>query len=234
MLDVIQDARAAGRRALDDEQAKRLVAGFGVRVPRCRVVRGDADIDAAMGELRAPFALKAMSPTLLHKSDAGGVRLRLHSSAAVREAMHEMRTDPRMAAHELDGFLLEEMAAPGHELVCGGRWDANFGPVVMVGLGGIFVEVLADVSFRLCPIEPVDAREMLDELRGARVLDGARGGVAASRDSIVDVLMALGGENGLLLRARGDVVELDLNPVIAAATHATAVDARILLREGAR
>jgi acetyl-CoA synthetase (ADP-forming) len=230
MLEVIRQAHAEGRRALDEAQAKRLVADFGVRVPRSVVIRADADVDAATGRLRAPFALKAMSPTLLHKSDAGGVRLRLGCAAAVRDAMRDMRSDARLAMHAVDGFLLEEMAQPGHELVVGGRWDANFGPVVMLGLGGIFVEVLADVSFRLCPIERVDALEMLDELRGARVLEGARGGVVASREAIVETLMAVGGPQGLLPCAKGDIVELDLNPVIVDAAHATAVDARILLR----
>lgn len=230
MLEVIREAQASGRQALDEGQAKTLVARFGVPVPRSVVLRNEPDVEAAIERLRAPLALKVMSPTLLHKSDVGGVRLRLDSTAAVREAMREMRSDPRLAAHAVHGFLVEEMAQPGHELVCGGRWDLNFGPVVMVGLGGIFVEVLADVSFRLCPILPVDAREMLDELRGVRVLQGSRGGLTASTDAIVDVLMAVGGADGLLLRAKGDIVELDLNPVIVDATQAMAVDARILLR----
>ncbi|HVZ46822.1 MAG TPA: acetate--CoA ligase family protein [Ramlibacter sp.] len=230
MLEIIREARAAHRKSLDEAQAKRLVAAFGVRVPRSTILREDADVDAAMSELRAPLVLKAMAPTLLHKSDAGGVRLRLDCASAVRDAMRDMRTDRRMAAHSVDAFLLEEMASSGHELVIGGRWDANFGPVAMLGLGGIFVEVFADVSFRLCPIERIDALEMIGELRGARVLEGARGGAVASRDAIVDALMAVGGADGLMLRAEGAIAELDLNPVIVDAARATAVDARVLLR----
>ncbi len=229
MRDLIGKARAAGRRALDESQAKQLVARFGVRVPRAAVLHQEADVDAAARDLRAPFVLKAMSPTLLHKSDAGGVRLGLDSAIAVRDAMRDMQSDPRLAPHSVEGFLLEELAQAGHELAIGGRWDANFGPVVMLGLGGVFVELLADVSFRLCPIERIDALDMLGELRGLGALEGARGGVAVSKDAIVDVLMAVGGAEGLLLRGKGQIVELDLNPVIVGATHATAVDARLLL-----
>jgi acyl-CoA synthetase (NDP forming) len=144
-----------------------------------------------------------------------------------------MRADPRMTAHHIDAFLLEEMAPPGDEIVVGGSWHPQFGPVVMVGLGGIFVEVFADVSFRLCPIERQDAVEMIAELRGAVVLDGARGGRVANRDAIVDVLLAIGGRQGVLLSAGGDIVELDLNPVIVDHTQAIAVDARIVLRDSA-
>jgi acetyl-CoA synthetase (ADP-forming) len=101
----------------------------------------------------------------------------------------------------------------------------------MVGLGGIFVELFEDVSFRLCPIAREDAREMLDELRASAILDGARGSGAVSREAVVDVLMAVGGEGGLMALCDGQIAELDLNPLIVDAQGATAVDARVLLRK---
>lgn len=233
MQSILQAARTAGRTMLSEPEAKALAAQAGLRVPRSATLRGEDEIEDALRTLGPPFVLKAMASTLVHKSDAGGVRLHLRDAAQVREALRAMRAEPRLAAHELDGFLLEEMAPRGHEFVIGGSWHPHFGPVVMAGLGGIFVEVFADVAFRICPIERIDAEEMIAELRGARVLDGARGGVVASRSALVDALMAVGGADGLLSRAGGEIVELDLNPVIVDAAHATAVDARVVLRAAA-
>jgi acyl-CoA synthetase (NDP forming) len=114
-------------------------------------------------------------------------------------------------------------------MVVGGLRDPQFGPLLMVGLGGIFVEVLADVAFRICPIRRIDAEEMLDELKGAAVLEGARGRRPVSRDAIVDILMKIGGEQGLLMRHSADIAELDINPLIVSESGAVAVDARLIL-----
>jgi acetyl-CoA synthetase (ADP-forming) len=121
------------------------------------------------------------------------------------------------------------MVAKGHELVLGCSVHEHFGPVLMLGLGGIFVEVLADVVFRLCPLTRHDAEEMLDEIRGAAVLAGARGGIVANREKIVDVIMQIGGEHGIMCSLAGEISELDVNPLIVDGIRATAVDARILI-----
>jgi acetyl-CoA synthetase (ADP-forming) len=121
------------------------------------------------------------------------------------------------------------MAPAGQEVVVGAVRDPNFGPRVMVGLGGIFVEILADVAFRICPITRLDAAEMLDELKGVALLDGARGRVRASREAIIDVLLKIGGENGLLMQHADDFKEADINPLIVSANGAVAVDARFVL-----
>jgi acyl-CoA synthetase (NDP forming) len=140
-----------------------------------------------------------------------------------------MRAQPAIARARIDGFLVEEMAPQGMELVIGGLRDPQFGPLVMVGLGGIFVEVLQDVAFRICPIERNDALEMLDELKGRALLDGARGQPAVSRQALVDVLLKVGGDSGLLLTLGDEIAEADLNPVIVSAHGAVAVDARFIL-----
>ena len=129
----------------------------------------------------------------------------------------------------IEGFLVEEMAPAGQEIVVGGVRDPQFGPLVMVGLGGIFVEVLADVSFRICPITRRDAGEMLDELKGAALLRGARGRKPVSRTAIVDVLLKIGGEGGLLMTHAQDIAEADINPVVVSEHGAVAVDARFVL-----
>lgn len=226
---LIAEARTAKRAALDELAGKRLLASFGVAVPRSLVLQDATAAAAACGKLSPPFALKVMSPEILHKSDAGGVAVALNSAREVEEAVRAMMGRPAISNACIDGFLLEEMAPAGVEVVVGGLHDPQFGPMVMVGLGGIFVEVLADVAFRICPIARLDAGEMLDELKGAALLRGARGRKPASREAIVDVLLKVGGEQGLLMTHRDDIAEADINPLIVSEHGAVAVDARFVL-----
>jgi succinyl-CoA synthetase beta subunit len=226
---IIADARAGRRAALDEFDGKQLLAAYGIAVPRSLLVQDVNEAGEAFGKLKPPLVLKVVSPDLLHKSDAGGVRMGLESKAEVEEAIRAMMKLPEIQRARIDGFLLEEMAPAGLEVVIGGLRDPQFGPLVMVGLGGILVEVLADVSFRICPIARIDAEEMLDELKGAALLRGARGRKAASREAIIDALLRIGGEDGLLLRHARDIAEADINPLIVSDEAAVAVDARFVL-----
>ncbi|MFN9491285.1 MAG: acetate--CoA ligase family protein [Betaproteobacteria bacterium] len=226
---VVSAAKAAGRNALDESAGKALLAGYGIRVPQSRVAKGVADVDAVMQGLQVPVVVKVMSPDILHKSDAGGVKINLRSATEVKAAIEGMLAAPKIKGARIEGFLVEEMAPSGHELVIGGLRDPQFGPLVMVGLGGIFVEIFKDVSFRLCPIARIDAEEMLDELKAAAILKGARGGKPASREAIIEVLLKMGGEDGLLLKHAADISEADINPLIVSETGAVAVDARFIL-----
>lgn len=226
---IVSKARRAGRSALDENSGKQLLASYGIRVPQSRVAQGVADVDAVMKGLQLPVVVKVMSPDILHKSDAGGVKVNLQSAAEVRSAIEGMLSAPKIRDARIEGFLVEEMAPAGHELVIGGLRDPQFGPLVMVGLGGIFVEILKDVSFRLCPIARIDAEEMLAELKGAAILKGARGSKPASQEAIIDVLLKVGGENGLLMQHAADISEADINPLIVSDTAAVAVDARFIL-----
>ena len=228
---LIEQARRERRASLDEQSGKRLLAQFGIAVPKSVVVQATDPLEAKLAGLSAPLVVKVMSPQILHKSDVGGVRVCLQSVAEVRAAIDAMRSNPAIAAHPLDGFLVEEMAAPGQELVIGGFRDPQFGPLVMVGLGGIFVEVLQDIAFRICPIERIDALEMLDELKGKALLDGARGQRAVSKEAIADLLLRIGGSDGLLLTLAADIKEADLNPVICSERTAVAVDARFILSD---
>ncbi len=230
-IQIFEQVRAAGRGALDERTGKRLLAEFGIPVPKTAMVQpGDV---AAAADLTPPLALKVMSPEILHKSDAGGVALRLGGVDDVETAVAEMAAKPAIAKAKVDGYLVEEMAAPGTEVVIGGVNDPQFGPLVMVGLGGIFVEVLKDVAFRICPITDHDAREMLASLKGKPILDGVRGEAGVDQDALVDILLKVGGADGLLMTHAADIAELDINPIIAGADGAVAVDARVLLTDGA-
>ena len=226
---LISAARAVKRSALDEQAGKSLLAEFGVAVPQSATVRDAAGVDAVFAKLAAPVVVKIMSPDILHKSDAGGVKVGLKTAAEVIDAINTMASSPKIQGTRIDGYLIEEMAPAGQEMVIGGVRDAQFGPLVMVGLGGIFVEVLADVSFRICPITRLDAQEMLDDLKGAAILAGVRGRNAVSRDAIIDVLLKVGGENGLLMQHADDFTEADINPLIVSENGAVAVDARFIL-----
>ncbi|HEX6005174.1 MAG TPA: acetate--CoA ligase family protein [Burkholderiales bacterium] len=228
-IELIQRARREGRAALDEPMGKALLAAYGIAVPRSVLVHGAAEVTGAIAQLMPPFVAKVVSPDILHKSDAGGVKVRLQSAAEVQQAIAAMGALPVIAQSRIEGFLVEEMAPPGQEIVIGGVRDADFGPLVMVGLGGIFVEVLADVAFRICPITPLDAEEMIAELKGRAILEGARGGRPVSKPAIVDTLLKLGGADGLLMRHRSDIREADVNPLIVSERGAIAVDARFVL-----
>jgi acyl-CoA synthetase (NDP forming) len=226
---IIAKARSEKRPALDELNGKQLLASFGVTVPKSVVVSDAAGAAQAVATLRPPLVVKVMSPDILHKSDAGGVKIGLHNAAEVAQAITAMASSPAIKSARVDGYLIEEMAPAGQEVVVGAVRDPDFGPMVMVGLGGIFVEVLADVAFRICPITRLDAAEMLAELKGAAILQGARGRKPVAQEAIIDVLLRIGGEDGLLMRHADDVKEADINPLIVSATGAVAADARFIL-----
>ncbi len=227
--ELITAARAQGRTALDEVAGKQLLANFGVAVPTSVVVRNADAVAGVIATLKPPLAVKVMSADILHKSDAGGVQIGLRNAVEIAQAITVMASLSSIKAARVDGYLIEEMAPAGQEVVVGAVRDPDFGPMVMVGLGGIFVEVLADVAFRICPITRLDAVEMLAELKGAAILDGARGRQPIAREAIIDVLLKIGGEKGLLMRHANDFKEADINPLIVSQTGAVAVDARFVL-----
>ena len=227
--ELIQRARREGRAALDELSGKALLAAYGIAVPRGALVAGAGEAKTSLDGVRPPYVVKVVSPDILHKSDVGGVRVGLKSADEVAEAIVAMMQQPVIANSRIDGFLVEEMAPPGQEMVIGGLRDPDFGPLVMVGLGGIFVEVLADVAFRICPITALDAEEMLSELKGAALLEGARGRAPVSKPAIIEALLKIGGERGLLMHLATELKEADVNPFIVSEHGAVAVDARFVL-----
>ncbi|MED5579616.1 MAG: acetate--CoA ligase family protein [Nitrospinota bacterium] len=230
---IIDKAIKQGRNTLTEVEGKALLSKFGITVPRSGVIRLGEDIESSLQELKPPLAVKVLSSEIMHKSETGGVRLSLMSATEVAKSIEEMSVLPDIKNKALDGFLVEEMVAnPGKELVIGGLHDKQFGTMIMVGLGGIFVEILKDISFRLCPINRDDAHSMLEELKGKPILEGVRGESSVSIKSIVDLLLKFGGKDGLLMQNSGAISEFDLNPVIVSSDKAVAVDATaVLFRE---
>lgn len=230
-MELIRAARAAGRRSLLEVDGKRVLAAFGASVPRFAVAYDADAVEVALDGMQGPFAVKVLSQDILHKSEAGGVILGAVGCDAVRTAVGVIAARARAHSARVDGYLVEEMCAPGREIIIGAVHDRQFGYLIMLGLGGVFVEVLQDVAFRLCPISRQDAEAMLDELRGARLLEGYRGHKAIDREAIVDLLLKVGGPGGLLVALDGEIAELDLNPVIVGDRGATVVDARLILTD---
>src|SRR5581483_8359202 len=219
---------ASRRQTLAEPAAKRLLREAGIAVPRGVVLRDAAEAKSKMKDLKFPVVAKIVSSEVLHKSDIGGVRLNLGTAGAVEEAIGKLQKAAANASAKLEGYLVEEMATPGTEMVIGGVNDPRFGPMVMVGMGGIYIEVFKDVCYRLCPITREEAGRMLDELRCAPLLDGARGRAPVSREALIDMLLKVGGEHGFMMR-NPSIAELDLNPVIVDSKCAVAVDAAIVI-----
>lgn len=228
-LDLIRRARDAGRRGLNEADGKALLGAFGVRVPRSVVARDADDVERVLDGLAPPFAVKVLSQDILHKSDVGAVILGAGDRDAVRTAVATIAALDAVRVARVDGYLIEEMTRPGQELVVGSFRDPSFGPMIMVGFGGILVEVLEDVAFRLCPVDRHDAESMLAQLRGHKLLDGIRGQAPVDRNALIDLIVRIGGEGGLLMTLDSDIAELDLNPVIVNGDGAVAVDARFVL-----
>jgi acetyl-CoA synthetase (ADP-forming) len=226
---ILHDAIALGSSALDEYSAKAVLREIGISVPNSvRLGPGQA-VAPALSGLRPPFALKALSNEAIHKSDIGAVQLGLPDAAAVEACCAEIGRRMTASGKELTGFLVEEMAAPGVEIVIGGVIDPQLGPMIMIGAGGIFAEILNDVSFRLCPIDARDAREMISELKISPILHGARGKSPVDIGRIEAALLALGGAGGFFLTYASQVAEFDLNPLIARHDGLIAVDSRMVL-----
>jgi acyl-CoA synthetase (NDP forming) len=215
-------------RPLSERDSLAFVGAAGIAVTTSIAVRDAYEAVTAARRLGRPVALKLEAAGLVHKSEVGGVALGLSDDDAVYVAALSMLENARQRGLAVRGLLVQPMAPPGVELILGVRRDPLFGASVLVGLGGVLTEVLDDVAIRLAPVTPRVAMSMLDDLRGRRVLDGVRGRRGIDRAVIAEMLVAL----GRLGADRKDVLEVDLNPVIALSSGALAVDALVVLEEG--
>ncbi len=224
---VFAAARGAGRTLLSEVEAKAALGAAGVPVTPTRAASSAAEAAAIAGELGYPVVLKVISDTITHKSDIGGVELDLADAGAVAAAYARIEAAVAAAAgaEAFAGVSVQPMAAPGTEVIMGMTQDPQFGPVLMFGLGGVLVEVLKDVAFRVVPLEPHDAAEMIREIQGFPVLEGYRGTPPADLPALESILLSLSD----FAAAHPEVQELDLNPILARHDGATAVDARIVL-----
>jgi len=216
----VKAAHAAGQRVLDPQAGAELAAAYGLPVPPSGLAATAEEAVALAEQVGYPVALKRVAPGLVHKSDAGGVALGLEDADAVRAAFTRMVRPGERA-------FVQRMAPAGLEVIVGAQRDPQFGPLVMFGMGGVYVEVLRDVAFRLAPLSEKEAQEMVAETAAGRLLNGVRGQPPGDVDAVADVLVRV----GRLMADLPEVTEIDLNPLIVgpAGEGAWAVDVRIVL-----
>jgi succinyl-CoA synthetase beta subunit len=219
----------AGPVTLNEAESKAVLRAFGVPIVKEVFVRAGEDPTAAAKSLKAPFAVKAVSRDVAHKTEAGGVRLHV-AREVLTEAARAVSDNARKAVPDarIDGVLISEMAE-GPEMLIGVVNDASFGPMVAVGFGGVLTEIMKDVSYRVAPFDIETARDMIAELRGARLLDGYRGKSAADKEALAQVLVAIS-NLGAALAPR--LKELDINPVFVGpeGRGLVAADALVVLK----
>jgi acyl-CoA synthetase (NDP forming) len=226
---VLARARAEGRTLLNEVEAKQLLRDAGVSVAVTTLATSADEAAKQAEEAGFPVVLKVVSPDISHKSDVGGVKLNLKSAADVRTAYDAIvaSATQHVPNARIEGVAVQHMAPQGTEVIVGMTTDPQFGPVMMFGLGGIMVEVLKDVSFRLVPLEEKDARQMIQEIKGRPILEGVRGQDPADMAALQETLVKV----SQFVEQHPEIQELDLNPVFAYPDGAVAVDARIVVSE---
>jgi len=224
---IISQARRESRKALLETEAKAICMEYAIPVTTFKLAKNEEEAVEFAGQIGFPVVLKIVSPDIIHKSDAGGVMVNLKSAVEVRNAYGKILENAKKydVAAKIVGVLVQEMAPQSTEVIVGAIKDAQFGQTLMFGLGGIFVELLKDVTFRIAPITQEDAHEMITEVKAYPVLKGYRNTPPADIDAIVNILL----NTSKLVMDYPEIKELDLNPIMVYENGAKTVDARIIL-----
>ncbi len=224
---IIDKARSESRKVLTEIEAKELLKQAGVSVVDTKLATSREEAISISQQLGFPIVLKIASPDVVHKSDAGGVKLSLKTSKQVGKAYDDIlrAIGKQYPEAKIHGISVQKMARPGVEVIIGMSKDAQFGPVLMFGLGGILVEILKDVSFRIVPLAKRDAREMIREIKGYPLLEGYRGQEPVDVANLEELILKVSS----FVEQNPEVKELDLNPIFAYSDGAVAVDARVIL-----
>ena len=225
---IIDNAKSEDRTLLTEVEAKQIFKAAGLNVTDTRLAANREQAVALSKELGLPVALKIVSPDIIHKTDANGVKLNLKTPEEVAQAFAEITASAKKMFPEANvhGVSVQKMARPGTEVIIGMSLDAQFGPVLMFGLGGIFVEVLKDVSFGITPLTKRDAREMIREIKGYPLFEGYRGQEKVDVPNLESWLLKLSD----FVQKYPEIKEIDLNPIFAYSDGAAVVDARIILQ----
>ncbi len=225
----IKKALAEGRHSLLEPEAKAVCLQYSIPTPSFKVATSATSAAAFAGEFGYPVVLKIVSPDIIHKTEVGGVVVGLSSSSEVESAYQRILEGVR--SHRPDarilGILVQRMAPESTEIIVGSVNDPQFGHTILFGLGGVFVEILKDVSFRITPLEERDAREMIREIKGYSVLGGYRGLPPADQDAIVNILLSA----SRLVTENPQIGQMDLNPTMVYERGALVADARMLLSD---
>lgn len=231
---IFEEARKEGRSFVLEHEAKDIMSTYGIPIPEYDTAGTADEAVEKANKIGYPVVLKILSKDILHKSDAGGVKINLKSDEEVAEAFDEIMKNAREYGrrNNLDvdlsrGVFISQFADMGTEVIVGVTEDPQFGHALMFGLGGIFVEVLKDVTFRLIPLSETDAREMVQEIKASKILEGVRGQKPRDIDALIDVILSV----SKMVDENPEITELDCNPtfVYEEGEGALVVDARILI-----
>jgi acyl-CoA synthetase (NDP forming) len=224
---IISQAQKEGRKALLETEAKAICMEYGIPVTKFKLAKNAGEAAEFAEQLGYPVVLKIVSPDIIHKSDAGGVMINLKSKTEVQDAYGKILENAKKykATAKIVGVLVQEMAPQSTEVIVGAVKDPQFGQTLMFGLGGVFVEILKDVTFRIAPITRGDAREMVTTIKAYPLLKGYRNTPPTDIETIITILL----NTSRLVMDNPQIKELDLNPVLAYEKGAKTVDARIIL-----
>lgn len=227
--EIIGRARSEGRGLLTEVEAKELLKKADISVVDTRLATSRDEAISISQELGLPVVLKIASSDVVHKSDAGGVKLDLETAEQVGQAYDDIMAAIKKAYPQakIQGVSVQKMARPGVEVIIGMSKDAQFGPVLMFGLGGVLVEILKDVSFRIVPLVKRDAAEMIRDIKGYPLLEGYRGQEPVDVANLEDMILKVSD----FVEKNSEIKELDLNPIFAYKDGAVAVDARVVLED---
>jgi 3-hydroxypropionyl-CoA synthetase (ADP-forming) len=224
---IFDDILATKEKIITEELAKQVLTEYGVRVPPYALVATEAEAERKSKDIGFPLVAKIVSPQILHKTDVKGVKVGLQNEAQVKDAFSDMHG--RLSKqYNVKGVLLEKMVPSGAELIVGLQNDPQFGPIIMVGIGGIYTEVFKDVAFRVLPITKQDALDMINDLKGKKILEGFRGAAPIDKDMIANALVSIG---NLGTEMASYYESIDFNPVIFYEKDYFVVDAKIILRQ---
>lgn len=224
-MKIIEKALKDGRNTLSEHESKQLLATYAIPVTREILVEDRKDLVNALNEIGFPLVMKGSSSSITHKTEKGLIRVDIRDE---KEAMSAFEEIMGKMDGEGEGVLVQEMVRGQRELVVGLTRDPQFGPCVMFGLGGIFTEILKDISFRVAPLERKDALGMMQEIKGHKILEAVRGMEAADMDTLSQILMNVG-----RIGLENDAIkEIDINPLILAGARPVAVDALVVLEQG--
>ncbi|MBN2060345.1 MAG: acetate--CoA ligase family protein [Deltaproteobacteria bacterium] len=227
--EILNKAKKEKRTTLTEIEAKQILSEAGINCTDTRLAATKEEAVTLCEKIGYPVVLKVSSVDISHKSDAGGVKVNLKDKAAVEQAYDDIMASCKKYKSDahIEGVSVQQMAKPGVEIMIGMVNDASFGPVVAFGLGGIFVELLKDVAFRIVPFDKNDAAEMMDEIKGKKLLEGFRGSEPIDKEYVQNILLKL---SDFLEKTEG-IKEIDMNPVFAYKDGAVVVDARIIIDE---
>jgi len=226
---IFDQVKREGRSILTEFESKRILKQAGISVVETKLAKTQKEAVSLSQKMGFPVVLKIASPEVIHKSDSGGVKLSLNNVAEVRKAYDGIlkKVKKQYPGAVIHGISVQKMVRPGTEVIVGTSKDPQFGPVIMFGLGGVFVELLKDVSFRVIPVEQRDAQEMIKEIKGYPLLQGYRGKEPSDISSLVNIILKI----SRFIEENPQIKELELNPIFAYRNRAVAIDARIILEK---